>query len=531
MLCPECHRPTKIPERNVSNLPTNVCLQSLAEKHKRHTDKQQSTVAVPFCSEHDGEKLHFYCLTCQVTACQAFLVLNHERPKHTIKSVKDVHQEKMKIMEATVKRNEKLTADFRKSSQHVTDCEQNIHACIKRSEEDIDRAAAMAIRAVEKQAQELKQTLHYENSQMLEKCQKKKTDLNKKAHELQGIVDEARKVTKTRSSHEYLDHHTKITKQFIDLETKRKAEKLYDVYVTSFRFTEELLVNLGTAHTKRVRKIKLRQTYNFPDAITSIACGSGLLVVTVQNKETVQVYEQESDKLTKHKFNLAPTKKDWYPYGVAVTNAPNILVVGINYVEVYSISGTHERSIRTYQFEHYYGNNAVGVTTTTNGHILLGQLHSLSFAIDCYFPDGRQCTQMKGDIEFFLNPWKLAAIGNEYVAVSNLEDKVCVLSFKHGSTNLNLKTHIDIANPTAICYDKETNCLLIAHKDAEQDAEDGAVIEQYCWRNGAKIATLAQGLKDPQDMAFTDDGMLAVTDDKKIQFYKTTIETLDLMDK
>ena len=118
-------------------LPTNVRLQSLTEKHKQHAEKQQSTVAVPYCSEHDGEELHFYCLTCQVTVCQACLVLNHEWPKHKIKSVKDVHQEKMKIMDATVKRNEKLIADFRKSSQHVTDCEQKIHAFIKRSEEEI----------------------------------------------------------------------------------------------------------------------------------------------------------------------------------------------------------------------------------------------------------------------------------------------------------------------------------------------------------------------------------------------------------
>ena len=166
--CPECRNNTRVQDRDVSNLKTNLRLRSLAEKHMKHTQQQthqygqlnnqapgkaskpkpKARTSVPLCKEHHEEKLYFYCLTCQVTVCQACLVLNHERSKHQIKSMKDVHEEKIKIMEATVKRHEKLIADFRKSSQHVTDCERKIHACIKQSGEDIDRATAVAIRAV-----------------------------------------------------------------------------------------------------------------------------------------------------------------------------------------------------------------------------------------------------------------------------------------------------------------------------------------------------------------------------------------------
>ena len=55
--CPECRKCTTVPERNASNLPTNVRLQSLAEKYKQHAEKQQSTV--PVCSEHDGKSYIF----------------------------------------------------------------------------------------------------------------------------------------------------------------------------------------------------------------------------------------------------------------------------------------------------------------------------------------------------------------------------------------------------------------------------------------------------------------------------------------
>ena len=414
---------------------------------------------------------------------------------------------------------------------------------MKLSEDMIDKAIAAAFIEVEKQAKELKSALRQQNAHMLGKCQSQRAIWQKKEHDLQTTVNDAKKLLETGSSHEYLRQHTGMTKKFIGLEINKQAEDTttHDLYQNSL-IPEKLYVStyahnpidLGVILFKAVRKLSFQKKLGkFSDTITGIATGSdGKLVVAVHNKSSVEVLKRDSNGQMKHQFNVTPRKKNWYPYGVAVTNARNILVAGIECVEVYSPSGKHERSINTSQCEFFYDNNAVGVTTTTNGHILLGQLHSASCAIDCYLPDGRQCTQMdNGNIKFFLNPWKLAAIGNEYVVVSNLEDKVHVFSFKHGSKHLNSKTYIDIANPTAICYDEKTDSLLVAHKDAEQDAEDGAVIEQYCWRNGAKIATLARGLKDPQDMAFTDDGMLAVADDKEIKFYKATTETLEFMDK
>ena len=48
--CPECRKCTKVPERNVSNLPTNVRLQSLAEKHKQHAEKRtEEDLTCPIC--------------------------------------------------------------------------------------------------------------------------------------------------------------------------------------------------------------------------------------------------------------------------------------------------------------------------------------------------------------------------------------------------------------------------------------------------------------------------------------------------
>ena len=239
--CPECRKDTKVQDGDASNLKTNLRLRSLAEKHAKHSERhaQQSTqelgkqpeaknklpASVPLCKDHDGEKLHFYYLTCQITVCQACLVLNHERTKHKIKSAKDVHKEKIKIMEATMKRSEKQMLDLQKQMAHVTSCEKKIKHRVRESANDIDRVLAMTIHAAEKNAQELKTKLWENSTRELEKCHKQQGHLQTKAQQLQEIVSDTKKLLKTNSSHEYLRHHKVLAKKFNDLEAENRTKQ------------------------------------------------------------------------------------------------------------------------------------------------------------------------------------------------------------------------------------------------------------------------------------------------------------------
>lgn len=122
-----------------------------------------------------------------------------------------------------------------------------------------------------------------------------------------------------------------------------------------------------------------------------------------------------------------------------------------------------------------------------------------------------------------LRPVRIAAIRDTHVAVSDAsQHKVCVYDLHSGKETLSLS----IPAPLGICYDKQSDCMLIGRafeKGTSQDKEESAasyVIAQYCSTKGKLVACLAQGLRAPVGMTITKDDVLAVTDNKKIlKFY------------
>ena len=83
--CPECRYITIVPQGGLANLKTNLRLKTMVEKYADRIEKQKG---VPICSEHEGERQHFFCVTCGTTVCHNCLVFTHPRPQHEIKELK-----------------------------------------------------------------------------------------------------------------------------------------------------------------------------------------------------------------------------------------------------------------------------------------------------------------------------------------------------------------------------------------------------------------------------------------------------------
>ena len=92
--CPECRHETTLPKGGINSLKTNRKLRNLAEKHPRDLNETQQDVTeslsaaagsslpgakpkVQMCPDHDGERMHYYCRSCDKSACLACLLLKH----------------------------------------------------------------------------------------------------------------------------------------------------------------------------------------------------------------------------------------------------------------------------------------------------------------------------------------------------------------------------------------------------------------------------------------------------------------------
>ena len=282
------------------------------------------------------------------------------------------------------------------------------------------------------------------------------------------------------------------------------------------------------------------------DNIDTLATGPhGIIAVALENKDVIPVFKVGQDgSQVRHQLNL---RNCGYPLGVAVRSSGKFMVARRRSIDLYSTSGTLEKEVKhNVQNEDYTCSFAYTRDSNKDEYVFIGEKYDETIMVRKYETKSHKKLEEKtlilqhkvevGCTEH--SPHQITPIiGLRYLAVSNLNSRVLVYKlpstthpYQHhelSAITAQKLVHIDVGNPTALCYDEATDCLLIGRKDAEQDAEDGAVIEQYCWRTGAKIATIARGLKDPRSMAFTPDGMLAVADDKTIKFYRATVDTLD----
>ena len=85
----------RLPKDGIDGLTTNRKIHHLAEQHPRNatplhrkqSKSHSSQSEVPVCPHHAGEKLHFYCTSCNELVCQACLVLKHQG--HQVDEVKE----------------------------------------------------------------------------------------------------------------------------------------------------------------------------------------------------------------------------------------------------------------------------------------------------------------------------------------------------------------------------------------------------------------------------------------------------------
>ena len=455
--CPlGCAVKTEIPPAGVKSLKTNLQLKNLAEEHPGCPLKWEAGTALNNASNH-------------MQSCGQL--------------AKDMHE-----LERTIKGN--LESDM----------------------DDIDRCAEERIAEIHREQRILKAALKKSGEKQLSRVRKEISHLE---HCYKSLRDA---VIQIGTNPQYTAKNTALLDKIKHLSAKEHHVHHITTPVKFVQEKEKPAIKLG--RIVKPRELELVEEFGSFARARSITCSSnGQLAVCDMDNMQVSVYDKQDGGKHQKKFNLAltPTNPNKPRDIVFTPDHGKFLVSKGTGIEVYSPSGTYDKTIATTHKDDDTDVNVWGVSTTKQGRILASDIDR--GVITEHDKTGSIIQTIKTNV----NPRYICPLSGTRLAMSDWDrGKICVIDTDSGKEILN----VDVSTVNGICYDKHTECLLLSR--SELSYKPGrvriatGVIEQYCCRSGRFVACLAHGLYHPHCLTFTADGMLAVADHKTVKIYKVT---------
>lgn len=513
--CPECRQTIHVAMGKITSLKTNLRVRSLAEKHLQlgnaTAQKLQRRMTIT-CSNHDGEKMYFHCITCNVPICQFCLLHSHK--EHDVREQKAVVQDKKDEMERNMREAIDDVKSYEARVQGLTELERQIEQALKQEEAEIDACAER----IRKKCQDLKLELRQAEEERLETIRQEKERLGVQSKNIRTHHAHVENNIDTMTDYDYIMAHEDFLTKMKALTVKEKGADIYMKPSVSKFVAMPGEIKLGWF--SKPKHIDPDQEFGEFESASGIVCTpQGYLTVSDFGNNQVSVYSEQESEFKKLMLLTLSSANQCMPVDVASTPDSKFLVVRGSGIEVYSIKGKYKRKIGTASLEGgETTSNTVdvcSVTTTRDGRILAADYGKS--AITVHDPMGRIVKTITTSVK----PQCLAAIHDSHVIMSDFHSgKVCIIDLETAEETLN----VDIPEAQGVCYDEQTDCILVVRN--ERGSEPGrvfigtGVIEQYCRTTGRLIACLAQDLYHPRALAFTNDGRLAVADSKTIKVYK-----------
>ncbi|XP_072015965.1 uncharacterized protein [Amphiura filiformis] len=512
--CPECRQTIHVPQGKIPALKTNLRIRSLAEKHIQigaTAQKMQRRQTIT-CTNHEGEKMYFHCVACNVPICQFCLLHSHK--EHDVREQKAVVQDKKDEMEKLMREAIGDVKSYEARVQGLNDLEQGIEKALKQEEAEIDECAER----IRRKCQALKIQLRQAEEERFNTIREERERLGIQAKNIRTHHNHVESNIDTMTDYDYISAHDEFMIKMKALTVKEKGADIYmKPSVSKFVATPG---ELKLGWFSKPKHIDPDQEFGeFESASGLVSTPLGFLTVSDFGNNQVSVYSEQHNEYKKLMNITLTSSNQCMPIDVAAAPDGRFLIVRGSGIEVYSIKGKYKRKIGTSSItEGGEGANTVdvcSVTTTRDGRILAADYGKS--AITVHDPMGRIVKTISTSVK----PQCLAAIHDSHVIMSDFHSgKVCIIDLQTTEETLN----VDIPEAQGVCYDEQTNCILVVRN--ERGSEPGrvfigtGVIEQYCRTTGRLIACLATDLYHPRALAFTSDGRLAVADSKTIKVYK-----------
>ena len=455
--CPQCKAVSPVPEKGLDGFPTILVVRNLAERHPKGINQRKQQM-------HDS--------------------LDHEKQKKSnqIKKLEDAREQ----IDRSVK-------------EGICEIEKSVEAVVTQAEELIDRM------------KESNQPQLAQIQERVSRLQAQIETLKVSENKLDEIPDE-----------EFLEQ-TDILENEIKKQRNSNLEPVQDPQFAAFIAND---ADLG--RFVRIRRLSLDILFEGFQYAYGIAMKpyDGSLAVTDCHSDKLKIalfrnvggcYKNTSQ------ISLASAKNTLMDLAVSHDNKYLVTRYSAGF-DVISYDGKYQKTVSVLKPGEEQNTRAktISITATdkkilAGSEIALDEAESLTWVVSVH--DATSGYDLQKSLLISIRPIRLAAIRDTHIAVSDgSQDKVCVYDLQSGKETLSL----NIPSPLGICYDKQSDCILIGRafeKETFQDGEESAgscVIAQYCSNTGKLVACLAQGLRAPVGMAVTDDGFLAVTDNKQI---------------
>ncbi|XP_029013186.1 tripartite motif containing 101 isoform X2 [Betta splendens] len=127
--CPSCRHEVVLDRHGVYGLQRNLLVENIIDAYKEEVSKHTATSLVPAppppaeltCSDHEGEKVNIYCLTCQVPICSLCKVFGAHQFCQ-VAPLTDIYQQKKDELSEGVS---SLKADNYKIQAFISDLEES----------------------------------------------------------------------------------------------------------------------------------------------------------------------------------------------------------------------------------------------------------------------------------------------------------------------------------------------------------------------------------------------------------------------
>ena len=549
--CPECRRITVIPQGGLVNLKTNLRLKTMVDNYVHGGGKRER---VPLCPNHEGERQHFFCVTCGITVCHNCLVFDHPRPQHNIKELKVIAKTRKGELKTKMKHIQEEIKGRKKEKQELDEIERTLQAAKEKAETGIKKQVQQVmskVKAKECQMMALVETNYQKNLTTLRKKQNHTEDT---IYQLENVHSTAQSEIDTGADHNLLRRHAPLVNQMDSLCLAPQTEMasldmdslifypgsgLQDMFwfghvgayrqpplaKAKTRQTEAPSMNVdsvrvnpgsslpstsqvGHVGTNSKNTCKLKRISEFGEfrwVMGVAATRTGLLAVVNYDARYVSIYHKDNGNF-KRQYRLGSHRNVTRPEAVAATSDGKFFISDDGVVKVFSPDGRYERSWRK-------SVDASRITTTPDDMIVIGD-HKKE-VISVHQSNGKLIKTHQADCADIVD---IASNGRQIAfTTTGYRGKVCVIDFVTGHT---LWT-VDMEEPRGICYEQKSNTLLVAGGSWYQGEN---VIQQYCSTTGHLISRLASDLYWPCGMTTTHDSKLVVADENTVKVYQIEYE-------
>ena len=265
---------------------------------------------------------------------------------------------------------------------------------------------------------------------------------------------------------------------------------------------------------------------NFMDIRSVTLCSERLFAVCDQKQHRITVFYHNDNMFTKSMNILLTPSNPNSPQSIAVMNDGSYAVARKTCVEIYSSLGWYEKVVETHGGRNDKTNGIRSVAVTKTNLLLIGDAKRME--ITEYDPQMRTMRVIKT----LIRPLYLTVIsgdddhGGRVVISDSKIGKVQILDLTAPGTHAKIVTTIDVLEARGVLYDCKSRCLLVTRSMRtsknvpELVKSNSGEITQYCCATGRCLGHLAERLYFPCEFAMIKEGVLAVTDMKKLVLYK-----------